>query len=530
VLGSLASCLVAGLPAAAQDAHTLHRSPPIPLQALQRAIGLSTGIGQVSDGTFSASAEAQRYHDQGLAYLHSYVWIDAARSFNQALRLDAGLTMAHVGLSVALTELSHPAEARTEVERARAAPGKASEHVRWHVENRALHLAAEEAPSDKAKFAAWRDHLDRAIAALPSDVEFLLLRGIAEIGDPADRGQISGTSSIPYYQRALEASPGHPAALHYLAHAYENTNQLPAAIDHGRRYAALAPNVPHARHMYGHSLRRAGRVDEAIVEFRAADRLHRDAIARGDVAADADWHYAHNLDFLGLSLQYLGQMKAAEPYLKQSFALPSTLLVQMVNKREWVDFLIARGRLEEAQAAATILATHPHPVVQAMGHIEVGFIRLAQKRYADAAASSNAALKLMKQGGAGAGLIGTPLKRLQGEFLLRTAARGKGRAAMIDVAAFLRTAVGPDHWTQALFAIEAMTRTAREVGDWELADRLSRELMAHDAGYAGSHFERGMVAQNAGRAAEAGHAFAAARKLWARADADLPQMAMMKRR
>jgi hypothetical protein len=35
----------------------------------------------------------------------------------------------------------------------------------------------------------------------------------------------------------------------------------------------MAPDVPHARHMLGHNLRRVGRIDEAIAEFRAADAL-----------------------------------------------------------------------------------------------------------------------------------------------------------------------------------------------------------------------------------------------------------------
>ncbi len=51
-------------------------------------------------------AEAQRFYDQGLAYLHNYVWIEAARSFHQALESDANLALAHVGLSYAYIELN----------------------------------------------------------------------------------------------------------------------------------------------------------------------------------------------------------------------------------------------------------------------------------------------------------------------------------------------------------------------------------------------------------------------------------------
>jgi tetratricopeptide (TPR) repeat protein len=168
--------------------------------------------------------------------------------------------------------------------------------------------------------------------------------------------------------------------------------------------------------------------------------------------------------------------------------------------------------------------------VQATGHIEAGFVHLARRQYAEAAAASNAALKSMKQAGATAGLVMTSLKRLQGEFLLRTAARDKGRAALDETAAALRAARGPDNWSEALFSLEAMTRTAREVGDWELAARLSQRMIDHDPAYGGSRFERGLVEQQAGRMAEANAEFALARKYWASADADLPQLKQMRNR
>ena len=99
--------------------------------------------------------------------------------------------------------------------------------------------------------------------------------------------------------------------------------------------------MPHARHMHGHNLRRAGRIHEAIAEFEAADRLHREYIKREQIPAEYDWHFEHNLGLLGTSLQYVGQMKRAEALLKAAFALPTGLLVQAFNKREWPMFLRA---------------------------------------------------------------------------------------------------------------------------------------------------------------------------------------------
>ena len=75
-------------------------------------VTLRDGIGIVREHVTTASSEAGAFYNQGVAYLHSFVWIEAARSFNQALRLDPNLAMADVGLSYALGEACRPTRAR----------------------------------------------------------------------------------------------------------------------------------------------------------------------------------------------------------------------------------------------------------------------------------------------------------------------------------------------------------------------------------------------------------------------------------
>ncbi len=498
-----------------------HAIPVIPQELLERPVVLRTGIGKTHDGVTTTSADAQAFYDQGLAYLHSYVWIEAARSFNQSLRLDPNLALADVGLSYAYVELNKPADARRAIEKARAMQASVSDHERRHIGLRMLQMAAEENASDATKLVAYRQGLDAAVVALPSDVELLLLRGIAESPDPADRGQGSTAGSIPYLERALKTSPNHFGARHYLAHAYENTGRTAEALTNAAAYATLAPDIPHAVHMHGHELRRAGRVAEAIARFEAADRLQSAYFAREKIAPEYDWHHQHNLDLLATSYQYVGQMKKAEALLKQSFGIPSNLLVQVVNKREWPVFLLARGRAAESLAAANDLIAHPHPVVQATGQIEAGFVFLATNRYADAAAASNAALRLLRGATDGQGIAAIPLETLQGEFLLRTGQREKGRTVIERAAQKLRALPGPDAWTQSLFRLEAMARAAREVGDWQLAGRMAALMSEHDPAYAGTHYALALVAAHDGNLATAKREFALGDAAWAGADVDL---------
>ena len=503
--------------------------PTVPQELIERPITIQPGIGTVRDEAGAKVPEAQRFYDQGLAYMHNYVWVDAARSFHQALRTDPSLALAQVGLSVAYVELNRPTQAREAIVKAQALSASGAAHIKRHVDVRALQMAAEDSPRDASKLAAYRQALDAAVAAFTGDAEFLVLRGIAESSDPADRGQGSVAASIPYYQRALKLSPTHFGAQHVLAHAYENTGQMKDAEAFAALYAAAAPRVPHAVHMHGHELRRLGRITEAIARFEAADTLERAYVAREKISADLDWHYAHNLDLLAASYQYAGQMKKAEALLKQSFALQTGLLVQAVNKREWPAFLLARNRPTEALAAAQSLLSHPNLVVQATGHIESGFAYLAMNRPADAANASNAALRALRGAQAGQELAAIALEALQGEFLLRTGQRDKGRAVMESAARKWRSLPGPDAWSQSLFRLEALARSARAVGDWAFAARMAQLMLEHDSNYAGTHLALALVADHDGNTATAAREFAAAVKAWGSADSDLPELKIARR-
>ena len=520
------------------EQHAAHVVPSIPQALLERSVPIRTGLGVAHDDAGTKSADAQAFYDQGLAYLHSFVWIEAARSFHQALRHDANLALAHVGLSYAYIELSKPAQAKQAIAAAQALAAKAGEHERRHIEARALQMAAEDAPRDAARLAAYRKSLDDAIAAFPNDVELLLKRGMAESPDPADRGQGSVLASLPFYERAIKAaaaapsasSVAHFAARHFMAHAFENNGRLKEAVEAAASYASQASGVPHARHMHGHELRRTGRITEAIAQFEAADKLQRDYLAKEKIAAEFDWHHAHNLDLLAASYQYVGQMRRAEGLLKQAFALPSNLLVQVVNKRDYPAFLVGRGRLEEAVAAAKTLTAHPHPVAQAAGYIEMGFALLAMNRFAEGGNASNAALRALKAAPDGQGLAVIPLEALAGEFRLRTAQRDRGRQDMERAAQKWRSLPGPDAWTQSLFRIEALARSARQVGDWPFAARMAQLMLEHDPDYAGTHYALALVARHDGNEATARREFDLALKAWATADKDLPELAMSRKK
>src|SRR5687767_7279558 len=65
--------------------------PYVPSGLLERPVPLRTGIGNSHQQVTTTSEKAQAYYDQGLNYLESFVWIEASRSFHEAIRLDSAL-------------------------------------------------------------------------------------------------------------------------------------------------------------------------------------------------------------------------------------------------------------------------------------------------------------------------------------------------------------------------------------------------------------------------------------------------------
>ncbi len=499
---------------------------------LREGTGAGRGTGQVHDPVTTTSAEAQALYDQGVAYLHSYVWIEAARSFRQALRLDPKLALAHLGLSRVATALEDKAAARSELERAEALVAGTTPREKRRVALRRVQLDALEDLPSVVKHAAYKKALDEALSRDMSDVELWLLRGNTEEASAAGRGQRGGASSVAFYERALAVSPDHFAAHHYLVHSHEMIGRIDDALRHGEAYVRLAPAIPHAHHMWAHDLRRVGRTQDAIAEFRKANALEIAYYAAEGIPAELDWHHQHNLDLLATSHQHQGQMREAEALMRRSFAMPPPYEYSAFNKKEWPGFLMSRGRLAEAREAARALLASRFAAARSLGHVALAQSAIATGALDEARAEAELAereLEAVEPGSWSARNALQPyLDLVKGSLLLRSDPAA-GRRLLEDVGTRLRALPGPDAWMQALFVLESIARTAREASDWELAERMARQMLEHDPAYAGGHYALALVAEQRGDAAASQQAFGTALRLWTDADPDLPELQQLRR-
>jgi tetratricopeptide (TPR) repeat protein len=282
--------------------------------------------------------------------------------------------------------------------------------------------------------------------------------------------------------------------------------------------------------MLGHNLRRVGKIGDAIVSFRTALELETSAGRAAIVPPELDWHYLHNLDLLATSYQYIGQMRTAERYLRQSFAAASPLVIQAFNKHEWPAFLLARGRADAALAASEELKATPAPLVRGMGHVMAGRALLALRRLPEAMDASNAALRELRTTGPEGSLAAPHLQGLQAELLLRSGHSEKARAAFREVRRKIRAMPGPDAWSQGLFRLESIGRAAVAAGAWQLAAETAADMHAHDPAYGGTHYLLALVAEHETRPREAVEHLEAAERAWRDADPDFADLADVRSR
>ncbi len=476
----------------------------VPEEILSRPVVLRDGIGVYHEKVTASSALAQRFYDQGVAYLHSYVWIEAARSFHQALRSDSKMAMAYLGLSYAYSPMDYRA-ARAAVDQAESLSAAADDRERRRIAIRQAQLDAMVAAGKAEaipRLLAFRQAIDGALAAYPNDVELLLLRGHAEEPTPFGDGGGCVASAIAYYQRALAIAPDNFAAHHFLAHCYENQGKFSDALEQARIYAQMAPQIPHGQHIYGHELRGVGRNEEAIQFFLKAETLENGYYRRENIPASFDWHHAHNLSLLASAYQYEGQLHLAERYFAAERQLTPFTEYAAFNRKDWPEFLLNRGNFGRALGAAQD---------EAEAQLNSAQTESSGLNRADAGAAS------------------PYLDLLKLALMLGRGSLADAPALVERISQYTRRSTSADSWSQGLFRVEVLSNLARETSQWSIAEDLAGLMLAVDPYYGGSHYAKALVAEHGGDRTTAAQESDAAKRYWNHADVDFPALAIIQK-
>lgn len=263
-------------------------------------------VGQVAFANSCAPA-AQPDFARGVALLHSFWFPAAITAFDAALGKDPACAMAWWGK--AMSHWGNP-----------YAPGRPPAALTAGLEASRRARALDATPRERAFISAvsalYDDHAtrpnrertlayERAMAELsaahPDDSEAAIFYALAltQTSLPTDKTYANLLKAGGILEQQLVKHPDHPGIAHYIIHSYDVPALADRALEAARRYAKLAPAVPHALHMPSHTFTRLGLWQESIeTNLASADA----ARAHGSMSEEL-----HALDYQAYAYLQTGQ-------------------------------------------------------------------------------------------------------------------------------------------------------------------------------------------------------------------------------
>jgi tetratricopeptide (TPR) repeat protein len=442
------------------------------------------------------------------------------------------MAMAYVGLSRAFSGLTDPKAAREAVQKAQSLKKNVAPWERARIDLRAQQLDAIEDIDNHSKLAAYRKGIDAELAKRPKDVELLLIRGNAEETFASGRGQRGLPTAVAFYDRVVALAPENAAAHHYLIHTYEGMGQPEEAVKHGEIYARVTPNIAHAQHMYGHDLQKVNRNAKAIKQFEKAQKIEEAYYREENIDRRYDWHHIHNLDLMSISKAFLGRMLDAEALWRQGFAAEPTSSLWEAYQAKWPEFLLERGRAQEALVAAQKLTNGKWALGRTMGHLLAGraYLRLNEPEKAkEELAKAEQQLEQVEAVNPEPLL---PHPRYMPEFqkgLLKAeiafrSGDAQAEQSLREIVSKTKEGFRNADATAGIFLMQLIAADARAMQKWELARFAAEQMIKFDQNYAGGHYELALVEQQQGNAEAARAGFKKAVELWKDADPDLAEL------
>jgi tetratricopeptide (TPR) repeat protein len=304
---------------------------------------LYDGLGSYSRKVTTDSAEAQRYFDQGLGFLHGFNHRAAIRAFQQAAELDPECAMAHWGVALAcgphINSMAVPPPAAElawkELEFAQKNAGNASPVERALIDALAKRYANPQ-PEDRSGLdRAYADAMREVWKEYPKDPDVGALFAEAMMNlrpwdqwTPDGKPQPGTDEIIATLDAVLKLNPNHPLANHLYIHAVEASPNPERAMAAADRLRNLQPGLAHNVHMPSHIDIRTGQWLKAVdtnAKAVEADQRHRKIF--GPHKGFLNVYVAHNRHMLAYAAMMTGQRDLAMKHIRAMVAeMPADFL------------------------------------------------------------------------------------------------------------------------------------------------------------------------------------------------------------
>jgi hypothetical protein len=296
----------------------------------------------------SCSAEAQPVFEKGLALLHSFQYEEAQQTFAELEARERKCAMAHWGKAMALYQQlwefpdeKKLKEGHKETEKARKL------HPQSPREQGFLTVAAAFCQKNSKlthveRTKAYSAALQKFYEQGRDDVEagaFYALSLVALAEQEVDSLE-NQKKAIAILDPLLQKYPDHPGVAHYLIHAADRPELAPEGLAAARRYAAIAPDSPHAIHMPSHIFVRLGLWQDSITSNIASAAS---AARLGEMHKEESHYQTHAMDFLNYSYLQSGQEAKAREVIGHMDHVAGSSEENKANHRA---YLAARTALE----------------------------------------------------------------------------------------------------------------------------------------------------------------------------------------
>src|SRR5947207_5820382 len=247
---------------------------------VQTASKTSAQVGKVEFQN-SCSPSVQEKLLGGIAMLHSFYYSAAQKAFEEVAAEDNSCAIAAWGYASIL--MSNPLggqgasakdgpRAQGAIDKGRKMGAK-TERERDYLEAVAAYYDDFAGRPERARQVSRAKAYEALAAKYPDDDEAQIFSALYIAGTQlqSDQTYAAYLKAGAILEKQFKKHPDHPGVAHYLIHSYDAPPIAQQGVPAARRYAQIAPDVPHAPHLPSHNVTRGGqRTDEQQSNARSS--------------------------------------------------------------------------------------------------------------------------------------------------------------------------------------------------------------------------------------------------------------------
>jgi tetratricopeptide (TPR) repeat protein len=209
----------------------------------------------------------------------------ARKMFEAVLQQDPGCVMAYWGVAVdllgnSLSSPPAPKEAQAAwaaLEQARIIGAKTPRERDWIEAITTYYRDYDKLPLE-TRLSAYNKAMEQITQRYPDDYEARVFYALTlQASAPkTDTKYTSQLKSAAILEQLYVQNPQHPGVSHFLIHAYDYAPLADKGLPAARRFAGIAPAVPHARHMPSHIYSMVGLWEDSIASNASALAIQPD--------------------------------------------------------------------------------------------------------------------------------------------------------------------------------------------------------------------------------------------------------------